>query len=268
MQIKLLGWGYENIRRFKKLDINLVESATLPPHVSLIMMRNGTGKTTTITLIRAVLSEAAKNWSPERIREFRPARGNATNGCFYMKICFGSDIYHYSLHFDYEQGIATYETSKVGTPGGLHEGRTLPMELQGVLDNEEFVNRFVFDGEQARKTLSSGNQEAEKAIEYLYQINELDNLVSKINELVKRKQEASPGATSQSVRNHRTRMEKRKKTLDSLIAQKDIFEKELLSNEEDTHLKEERRRELIASNEQLREEQDKLENQKHMKPRN
>ena len=73
--------------------------------------------------------------------------------------------------------------------------------LKGIIDNEEFVNRFVFDGGQARKTLSSGNEEAEKAIVYLYQINKFDDLINEVDKLVKIKQEHGIGKnTSRSMK--------------------------------------------------------------------
>ncbi|WP_156113449.1 ATP-binding protein [Paracoccus sanguinis] len=40
-------------------------------------MPNGTGKTTTLELLRAALTGAAVNWTPARIRELR--RPGATN---------------------------------------------------------------------------------------------------------------------------------------------------------------------------------------------
>lgn len=261
MEIKLLGWGYENIRRINTLELNLLQHDTTPPHISLIMMRNGTGKTTTITLIRAILSGAAVSWSPERVREFQPTHGQATSGKFYVKMRFGTELYHYNLLLDYEQGAALYQTSRVGMTGGLELGRTLPMQLKGVFDNEEFINRFVFDGEQARKTLSSGNREAEMAVTYLYQINELDNLISKIRELVERKQVSSPGATSRSVSNNRTRMENKKKTLDILKSRRDTISERISQIEDNIETKENRRKELIASDDRLRKEQDRLESE-------
>lgn len=53
MEIKILGWSYENIRRFENLAIDLLNGGCTLPHITLVMMRNGTGKTTTIQLIRA-----------------------------------------------------------------------------------------------------------------------------------------------------------------------------------------------------------------------
>lgn len=218
MDIKILGWSYENIRRFKKLDIDLSQETLSLPHVSLVMMRNGTGKTTTIHLIRAILSGTAKNWSSEQVREFRPKGKDVDYGKFVLRIKFNQDVYFYTLLLDYENGKASYQTSRVSnTSGGLEDGRILPTALNGVFDVEEFVNRFIFDGEQARKTLNSSSEEAENAIKYLYRVDKLDQLVLRIKDLVSKKQSAEArGASQQSVKNNRTRMDNKERKLKEL----------------------------------------------------
>ncbi len=152
MDIRILGWGYENIRRFGKLDIDLTQESGALPHVTLVMMRNGTGKTTTIHLIRSVLNGSASHWSAQQIRDFQPRDRESAFGKFYIKIKFNTEIYFYLLTLDYDGGTATYQTSRVSnSSGGMEQGRNLPTSLNGVFDVEEFVNRFIFDGEQAKK---------------------------------------------------------------------------------------------------------------------
>lgn len=179
MKIRILGWECENIRRMEKLRIELRDSnGKTAPH-TLLMMRNGTGKTTTLNLIRAALSGAAAKWKEREVRSYRPAGSKVEKGCFRLQISFDEDIYYYILHLDYEKGTAWYETSSAMLSGGFEEGRRLPLGMRGILDREGFVERFVFDGEQARKTLNSGSHEAENAIVYLYQLDKLDNLLEK-----------------------------------------------------------------------------------------
>ena len=245
MNIEILGWGYENIRRFGKLDIDLRQGPSLP-HICLIMMRNGTGKTTTIQLIRAVLNGTATAWTAQQIREFCPKEQNVSCGKFNLTIKFDGNTYYYTLLFDYERGKAEYRTSRVSSiGGGLEEGRILPTALNGVFDVEEFVNRFIFDGEQARKTLNSSSTEAENAVKYLYQVDKLDNLIAKVGDSVRKRQvEGSRGASQQSVRNNRTRMENKKRRLAEL--------------KQDLALVQERIRECRAQREQLDDERDSL----------
>jgi DNA sulfur modification protein DndD len=141
------------------------------------MMRNGTGKTTTITLMRAILSGSATTWTPDIVRGFKPTQSQVSQGKFYIKVKFGTESYHYNLVLDYDEGKASYQTTRVGLSGGLEAGHELPMQLKGVFNNEGFISRFIFDGEQAKKTLSSSSKEAELAITYLYRIDKLDDLI-------------------------------------------------------------------------------------------
>lgn len=264
MNIEILGWSYENIRRFGKLNIDLRQDRLSPPHVCLVMMRNGTGKTTTIQLIRAVLNGAATSWTAQQVREFRPKGQDISFGKFNLTIKFDGNTYYYTLLLDYDRGKAEYQTSRVSSVGGgLEGGRILPTALNGVFDVEEFVNRFIFDGEQARKTLKSSSTEAENAVKYLYQVDKLDNLIAKVGDSVRKRQlEGSRGASQQSVRNNRTRMENRKYRLtkleQELVTVRDKVrarrtQKEQLDGERDR---------LLRSNSTIREKAEELKAQR------
>ncbi|MDZ7731419.1 MAG: ATP-binding protein [Natrialbaceae archaeon] len=53
MDLKITGIRYENIREFKEVELDFTEdSPGNPHHISLVQMPNGTGKTTTMNLIR------------------------------------------------------------------------------------------------------------------------------------------------------------------------------------------------------------------------
>lgn len=259
MKIKILGWGYENIRRFDTLNFDLRQDDDLTPHIALVMMRNGTGKTTTTTLMRAVLSGSAVYWTSEQIRDFMPQHGQPEYGKFFLKVRFDEDEYHFILTLDYMRGTVSYQTTRIGLSGGQNDGLNLPMQIRGAFDKVEFVNRFIFDGEQAHKTLSTGNKEAEMAIVNLYQISDLDSLIKKIEELVKKKQDSSFGAaTSRSVTVNRTKVANRKATLDHLEQRYESLKrrKAFLADKVDSLTS--RKIELIASDEQLRKKQEDL----------
>lgn len=214
MKIKLLGWEYENIRRIGKLSIDLTKSDGSVYENTFLMMPNGTGKTTTLKLIRAMLTEpGASGWREKEVRSFRPTFKDVPKGKFSLKVMFDEDIYYYILHLDYESGEARYETSRVSRSGGIEEGHILPLALRGIL-NEDFVNRFIFDGEQAQKTLDTGSEEAERAILYLYQLDKMDNLCNRIDKLITIKQEdGNSRITARSVSIYKTKAEKKKKNM-------------------------------------------------------
>lgn len=262
MKIKILGWEYENIRRFGKLSIDLTRSDGSVYENTFIMMPNGTGKTTTLKLIRGILSEHETNdWKEKDVRGFRPTFTDISKGKFSLKVMFDEDIYYYNLYLDYETGEIRYETSRVGWTGGLEDGRTLPLPLRGIM-NKEFVNRFVFDGEQAQKTLDTGSEEAERAIIYLYQLDKMDNLCKQIDKLIAIKQEEGNGkASERSVLIYRGKAEKREKKYRELEREFSAKSKELKSKKAKQYNYEKKYQDIISKDEEMRSEQEKL-NQK------
>lgn len=258
MKIRVLGWEYKGIRRMKELKVDLEKSKQVVYPNTLIMMSNGAGKTTTLHLIRAVLSGNAVEWKEREVRSFRPVGSEVPEGQFILRIMFGTDIFYYVLHLDYEEGRAWYETSSALT-GGYEHGRYLPYALRGVFEYEEFVSRFVFDGEQARKTLNSGSNEAEDAIIYLYQLNRLDELNKNIDALVWEMQSRSyGGATARSIKVFQGKEEKRKRIYEGLLNKQDYMQRELNAMKENYNKYQKKYQDILAQDKRLKEEQNQL----------
>ena len=255
MRIEIVGWKYINIRKFENFEINLAEKSE---RITLLMMRNGTGKTTTIHLIRAALSGVAEEWDADEVRAFAPPNTVVKKGEFHLKIKYDQKLYHYILHLDYEMGKAYYETSRFERRGGLEHGRQLPHELKGLMNQENFVNRFIFDGEQARKTLGAGNREAEKSIVYLYQVNKLDELIRDVNDLVRRKQENSEKSLERSIKIYKSKMEKGEKNYCRLLDEQKRYRAEIALSEKALQDLEQRYSDIIAEDDKLEQEQRKL----------
>lgn len=263
MKIRVLGWQYENIRRMEDLEVDLTKGDGTPYPNSLIMMPNGTGKTTTLYLIRAALSGEALQWKAREVRSFRPPLSEVEEGCFILKMAFGEDIYYYILHLNYEDGTAWYETSSAMMAGGYETGHRVPYSLRGILDRGNFVMRFVFDGEQARKTLDSGSQEAENAIVYLYQLYKLDDLIKDIDKLVEARQQLSTGgATGRSVRVFQGKYDKRIRICRQLEHEERELSRELAQIAEKKRRNEQRYQEIIAKDHRMQSEQERLTQEK------
>ncbi|PAB61349.1 ATP-binding protein [Anaeromicrobium sediminis] len=233
MKIRILGLKYENIRGVNNLDISLEKNKNKPFIVTLTMMPNGTGKTTTITLLRAVFDGQAKNWDANIIRDFRPADSNAPNGKFSVKLLIEEQVYHIILNLDYEKGEAKYQTSKVGDVGGLDDGLLLPSTIQDML-TQEFVKRFIFDGELAKDIIDSNSDEAEKAIKYLYKLNRLEELRYRINSIVNEAQlnsQKTSTKTDQGLKVLKNQRDAVQKTLLKLKARQKEVEAEIQTKE-------------------------------------
>ena len=62
------------------------------------------------------------------------------------------------LSLDYQKGTAKIET--LAPPKGREAGLRLPESIKGIF-TPEFVSRFVFDGEQAKKSMDRSSNEAD-----------------------------------------------------------------------------------------------------------
>jgi len=243
----------------KELSVDLTKEKGEVYRSSLIMMPNGTGKTTTLYLIRAILSGSAKDWREADVRSYCPPFSDVSEGKFILKIEFDEDVYYYVLHLDYETGKAWYETSSAMMEGGYEEKRRIPIPLRGIFDNKEFINRFVFDGEQARKTLNSGSREAENAILYLYQLDKLDRLSDVMDHLIHTYQEQSTGrATARSVKVFQGKAEKREQIYNALLQDGEELEYRLVQIKDKKRRYENKYHEILAQDSHLKTEQEEL----------
>ena len=111
MKLALLGWSSSGLR-CPDVVINLLPSggSTEPHKVTLLQMPNGTGKTTTLNLLRAALTGTAKHWSPEEVAIIRRPGATNANGDFELRLALDGVRLTFRLAFDFGQGIVTYTT--------------------------------------------------------------------------------------------------------------------------------------------------------------
>ena len=203
--MSILGIEYKNIRKISSLKLSFERTDGRLYDTSFIMMGNGTGKTTTMTLIKGLLDGTATNWSGATIKSFMPIGYKASSGMFSLSVKFDERKYIYFLKFDYVLGKATITTSAL--PRGEEPGLNLPESIRSLFTTE-FVKRFVFDGEQATKSMDSTSNEAEETIRYLYRLDELDSVLALNDRLLREKQDNSgKSGSEQSLKNLRTRQQ-------------------------------------------------------------
>lgn len=173
MKIRLLGWESEGLRcPDVKIDLGSVHS---PPKVALIQMPNGTGKTTTLTLIRAALTGDAANWDAESVLQLKQRDDKTkTSGKFILRLAVDNKDLIFDLHFDFINGVISYRTSSPSA-GGVVPGWEPPNEVRRFL-SPKFTNLFVFDGEYAFKLLKPQEPLADEAIDALCQLDLLDRV--------------------------------------------------------------------------------------------
>ncbi len=84
MELRIRGWESIGLR-CPDVTIDVLGQDKMSP-VTLIQMPNGTGKTTTLDMIRAALTGEARHWSEEKVREYRSLDGERTNGQFKLEL--------------------------------------------------------------------------------------------------------------------------------------------------------------------------------------
>lgn len=257
MKMSILDLEYKNIRKISSLQISFRNDCGGVIKNNFIMMANGTGKTTTMTLIKGMLDGSAKDWPVDYVKSFSPTTTAGDHGEFSITVKFDERQYKYFLSLDYVNGTAKIET--LAPPKGRESGLRLPEAIKGIFTSE-FVSRFVFDGEQAKKSMDRTSNEADETIRYLYRLDELDEILAMNFNILTEIQNAEGGSKGthgslsnlrsrqKKVREHIASLEKKQKQLNSDIAR---FSQEKLE-------KEKQRQELDKNYEALNKEKNEV----------
>ena len=177
--MRILGWKAEGLR-CPDHELSCTDGDGNPYPVSLIQMPNGTGKTTTLALLRAALSGAAieQGWDQDTISEFRKRNDMQPYGVFEVRLLLNERRATIAIEFDFENGRVSYKTTHgPGHRDGFHP----PPDFRRFM-NENFVNFYVFDGELAQHLLDREYADAQVVVENLFQMNVFDAMARRVSE--------------------------------------------------------------------------------------
>lgn len=222
MDVRIHGWKYENIRGGMR-DVE-IDFGHAPPRWALIQMPNGTGKTTTMTLLRAAL--AGESLAASAVRDFRPDE-ETESGRFELRLVIDGRPLRLEMRMDYESGEVTYWTTRAALAGGgLEEGRILPEELD-LLITPEFTKLFIFDGEMAKQIRNVGMDRAASAVRMLYRLDRLKELESRVERLVTEEQTRAAAVSSAQTLQGLRQLESRFVTAQEAVNRLEAEEKRL-----------------------------------------
>lgn len=172
MKVELRGWSAKGFR-CPDIEVDLRRGGDVP-RVGLIQMPNGTGKTTTLELLRAALTGNATKWDPDRIQSMAKKDDSVRRGQFEVDLAIDGQGMTIELVLDYVDGDAQYKTSYKDAGGILHEWDP-PNAVKKFL-TDQFIKLFIFDGELAPKLIESEKHEAERALDALFQLHLFDSM--------------------------------------------------------------------------------------------
>ena len=216
--MRILGWKAYGLR-CPDHEISCADSGDCPYPVTLIQMPNGTGKTTTLALLRVALSGAAIN-----VSEFRKRDSDESYGFFEVILLLNKRRATIRINFDFENSRASYKTTY---GSGQRDGFHPPSDFRRFM-NENFVNFYVFDGELAEHLLDRNHTDARIVVENLFQMNAFDAMIQKVGEYWNEKTQKVSATEQRGLNRRQNRLIKLRKRLEKLKKDK----KELLEKRE------------------------------------
>lgn len=256
MKLRIAGWSIRSIRAIDHMELDLRTGAGSVYPVTLVMMPNGVGKTTTISLLRAAFDGSAARWPREKVQSYKPIHGCETQGESRVTLLIDEEYYVLDLVLDFEEGTATYYTSRVGDVGGRDEGYLLPTWIKRTF-TPEFVKRFVFDGELAKQITDSSSDEAQRTIRYLYSLDRLDDLSYTIDEILEASKRAAATTSAQTTR-ALTHIQNRRNSVEAVLTALERKQRELEDEDESLRRKAEELEQalnvMLATSDSLRDE--------------
>jgi DNA sulfur modification protein DndD len=192
MQINLIGWASSGLR-CPDVELNLIGATGGPAKVALIQMPNGTGKTTTLELLKATLTGEAVGWAEEKVRSYRRHGDAVEKGRFRVELLIDNRPLTFELTLHFDSGQVSYKTTSPGS-GGVTAGFKPPASMMKFLQ-PAFLDLFIFDGEFADELLEKNAGRADEAIDALCQLYLLEQIEA-VAEAQWKSRTSKGGATS------------------------------------------------------------------------
>lgn len=222
-EIRVLGWESEGFRcpdhQVSLLNGNITHS------VSLIQMPNGTGKTTTLDLLRAALSGSAANgnWDALRVRSLRKKGPLHQRGRFNVKLLVNGKRLTIEMIFDFEEGTVSYTTT---VQSGIKRGFEPPREVARFL-KPDFVNFLAFNGELAEHLLSHEHTNAQSIIEDLFQLKVFSDLKLHVDRYWSEIAAGKSAIETKGLSQRRNKVDKLRKRIEQLTSSQERAQQDL-----------------------------------------
>lgn len=225
LTLRIEGWQARGLRcPDHQVDLSLAEG--IYP-ISLIQMPNGTGKTTTLRLLRAALSGSLDRDGAARddIEALARRRGMESEGEFRLRLRCNDQPVTITLRFDFDRGEVKYLTT---LPSGQKPGFHPPAGFERFL-RPEFVEFFLFDGELAEHLLSARHTDAQTAIEDLFYLGTFAKIRGRVEDFWKEEIERRGASEKKGLIRRQNRVHKLELRLRQMEEEQRDLQQELAS---------------------------------------
>lgn len=172
MKIRILGWQSSGLR-CADVPVALHKGKNIPK-ATLIQMPNGTGKTTSLELLKGTLTGEIIHWGEEKILSFREPGAENEKGSFILDLDVDSQPLTFEVEINFESLQVNFRTVSP-LIGGFTPGYQPPIDVRRFLE-PKFVGLFIFDGELAGKMLEHDQTRASDAIDTLCQLDLIEKV--------------------------------------------------------------------------------------------
>ena len=217
MKIEILGWNSEG---FRSPDSNVdITNGNLVPKFTLLQMPNGTGKTTTLELLRATLSGDLSGLEKKGLAQLARTDSHSQNGKFHVKLKINGDKLDLVLDIDFFN--ANHRFSSTSTIyGGSRDGHHIPTEARKFF-SKEFLDLFLFDAEFQDAIFNSDSDAADRAVDALCQIYLFGNIIQNANMYLRGESKKDSTKTDRGLAEIRKKIQAAEKRKESLIETKE-----------------------------------------------
>lgn len=178
MKIEIVGWSSKGFR-CPDVQVTLSNDAGNLSSVSLIQMPNGTGKTTTLELLRATLSGDIGPLQRNGLRQLARVNSDISCGEFSVDLRIDGDEFNVRLEVDFSSDSHVFYTTSPKY-GGTENEFTLPASARKFF-TKEFLDLFLFDAEFQQSIFDTRANAADSAINALCQIYIMEEIQDKAN---------------------------------------------------------------------------------------
>lgn len=219
-QVQLLGWKATGMR-CPDHEIDLTRPDGSPHHVTLIQMPNGTGKTTTLELLRGALSGSLAAPGSDVLREYAPRGSTEGRGSFELRLLVdGSRRFTVEMALDFASATTHFRSTWDSSSTRFKP----PPSLVRVL-TPDFVPFFVFDGELAHALLDPKKTRARQALEVQFQLTSLTQFRNAIGRYWDEKAKNSTVKGDKGLTQRRNRLVELKQRRERLVRERTTLTK-------------------------------------------